>query len=70
MPNQNAMSCLSSYAANFRDWKKQYHGIIGPFYVQSEKKLPFIAETNYSRNYVNQKCEKQEPIINKPLYCK
>ncbi|CAD8112972.1 unnamed protein product [Paramecium sonneborni] len=67
MPNQNIMSCLSSYTANFRDWKKQYHGIIGPFYVQSDKKLPFIAETNYSRNFVSQKYEKQDPIIPKPL---
>ncbi|CAD8186787.1 unnamed protein product [Paramecium pentaurelia] len=67
LPNQNTMSCLSSYTANFRDWKKQYHGIIGPFYVQSDKKLPFIAETNYSRNFVTQKYEKQDPIIPKPL---
>ncbi|CAD8128526.1 unnamed protein product [Paramecium sonneborni] len=67
IPNQNLMSCLSSYTANFRDWKKQYHGIIGPFYVQSDKKLPFIADTNYTRNFVTQKYEKQDPIIPKPL---
>ncbi|CAD8193775.1 unnamed protein product [Paramecium octaurelia] len=67
LPNQNTMSCLSSYTANYRDWKKQYHGIIGPFYVKSDKKLPFIAETNYSRNFVTQKYEKLDPIIPKPL---
>ncbi|CAD8152430.1 unnamed protein product [Paramecium octaurelia] len=46
-PNLNEISCLSSYAVNYRDWKKQYHGLIGPINASSEKKLPFVAETNY-----------------------
>ncbi|CAK67833.1 unnamed protein product (macronuclear) [Paramecium tetraurelia] len=66
-PNLNEISCLSSYAVNYRDWKKQYHGLIGPINSSSEKKLPFVAETNYTRNFVTQKYEKQDPIIPKQL---
>ncbi|CAD8126083.1 unnamed protein product [Paramecium sonneborni] len=66
-PNLNEISCLSSYAVNYRDWKKQYHGLIGPINVSTEKKLPFIAETNYTKNYITQKYEKQDPIIPKQL---
>lgn len=68
IPNLNQISCLSSYHANFRDWKKLYHGIIGPFHLRSDKQLPFIGETNYTRNYVTQKYEKTDPIVPKPLY--
>ncbi|CAD8152448.1 unnamed protein product [Paramecium octaurelia] len=66
-PNLNEISCLSSYVVNYRDWKKQYHGLIGPINASSEKKLPFVAETNYTRNFVTQKYEKQDPIIPKQL---
>ncbi|CAD8203932.1 unnamed protein product [Paramecium pentaurelia] len=66
-PNLNEISCLSSYSINYRDWKKQYHGLIGPINVSSDQKLPFIAETNYTKNFVTQKYEKQDPIIPKQL---
>ncbi|CAK67841.1 unnamed protein product (macronuclear) [Paramecium tetraurelia] len=67
-PILNQISCLYSNAVNYRDCKKQYHGLIGPINVYIDKKLPPVAKTSYTQNFITKKYEKQDPIIQKQLY--
>ncbi|CAD8067318.1 unnamed protein product [Paramecium sonneborni] len=60
-PNLNQSTFLSTYNSNFMNWKGQYPGkITQQLSPKQQSTLPFIAETNYSKNFKEIKTEKVE----------
>ncbi|CAD8152401.1 unnamed protein product [Paramecium pentaurelia] len=60
-PNLNQSTFLSTYNSNFMNWKGQYPGkITQQLSPKQQSTLPFIAETNYSKNFKQIKTDKVE----------
>ncbi|CAD8116845.1 unnamed protein product [Paramecium primaurelia] len=60
-PNLNQSTFLSTYNQNFMNWKGQYPGkVTQQLSPKQQSTLPFIAESNYSKNFKQIKTEKVE----------